>query len=273
VYEGALDWRSTRAILGLAGDSQWVRELLAHDDNIRNDHIRQAISRFVEDLLRTTEKMPVALWDIHPNSPEPLERNSHFKIRKRDMHFENSTNLVSAYLISAADSSHSGIVMLDDAATVLECYRRCSTIMEIIRFLSANGRPFRTLVPQNLIEQPKPHHVLPAPTLGVFSSNYSPALRDYRYYEELRRDFCKLPRAHAGVLKGGIIWRLVWDSIGAPAEELVSDGPSEQVLTYGTSLRDPDSSDLLCDDELTEGEMNFICGVYTVFTGMLCILW
>jgi hypothetical protein len=113
--------------------------------------------------------------------------------------------------------------------------------------------------------------VLPAPTLGVFSSDYSPALRDYLYYEQLRRDFCKLPRARAGVLKGGIIWRLVWDSIGAPVEELVSDGPSEQVFTYGTSLRDPDSSDVLCDDELTEGEMNFICGVYTVFTGMLCI--
>jgi len=270
-YEGTIDWRSTRAVLGLAADSQWVQELLAHDNNIHN-RIRQAISRFVEDLLRTTEKIPAALWDIHPDSQEPLERNSCFKIRKRDLHFEGSTSPVSAYLVSAADSSSSVIVMLHDAATVLECYRRCSTIMEMINFLSTNGRPFRTLVPQNLVKQPKPQRILPVPTLGVFPSNYSPALRDYRYYEQRRRDFCELPRVRAGVLKGGIIWRLIWDSIGAPAEELVSDGPSEQVFTHGTSLQDPDSSDVLCDDELTEGEMNFICGVYTVFTGMLCIL-
>ena len=78
-YEGTIDWRSTRAVLGLAADSQWVQELLAHDNNIHN-RIRQAISRFVEDLLHTTEKIPTALWDIHPDSQEPLQRNSCFKI-------------------------------------------------------------------------------------------------------------------------------------------------------------------------------------------------
>jgi len=146
VYESTFDWRSTRAVLGLHNDSQWVQELLAHDDNIRNVQIQRAISRFIEDLLRATETMPMALWDIHPDSQEPLQRNSHFKTQRRDIHFEGSTNPVQAYLISAADSSGSWIVMLHDAATVLECYRRCTSIMEMMTFLSSNGRPFRTLV-------------------------------------------------------------------------------------------------------------------------------
>ena len=80
LYEGTFDWRSTCAVLGLSTDSQWVQELLAHNNNIHNNHIRQAISRFVEDLLCAPKKMPTALWDIHPDSQEPLQRNSNFKI-------------------------------------------------------------------------------------------------------------------------------------------------------------------------------------------------
>ena len=263
VYNSMLDWRSTRAILGLSSESQRVQELLAHDNNIRNDRLQKAISCFIENLLRRTEKMPMALWDIHPDSHEPLQQNPHFRIRKRKVHFEHLANTAQAYLISAIDSSDRWTVMLHDAATVLECHRRCSTLTDMLRFLSTNGRPFRTLSPRNLIEQPKPQRVLAAPTLGVFPPDYSPTLHDYRHYEQLRRDFCKLPRARAAVLKGGIIWRLVLDGIGAPAEQIVSDG----VFTYGTSLQDPDSSEVLCNDELTEGEMDFICGVYTLFTG------
>jgi hypothetical protein len=267
VYDSMLDWRSTRAILGLSSESQRVQKFLAQDNNIRNDHLQKAISCFIENLLRTTERIPLALWDLHPDSQEPLQRNPHFRIRKREVHFEHRTNTIQAYLISAIDSSDRRTVMLHDAATVLECYRGCSTLTEMLHFLSTNGRPFRTLFPRCLLEQPKPQRVLAAPTLGVFSPDFSPMLRDYHCYERLRRDFCQLPRIRAAVLKGGIIWRLVLDGIGASAEEIVSDGPSDQVLTYGTSFQDPDSSDVLYDDKLTEGEMDFICGVYTLFTG------
>jgi hypothetical protein len=107
----------------------------------------------------------------------------------------------------------------------------------------------------------------PSLTLGYYPKDYQPGLREYRYYERVRKEFCSLPRARAALTKGGIIWRLALESIGIPAEEIVSNGPSEEVFTHGTSVTNPQTSDVLWDDELSEEEKDLMCGVYRVFTG------
>jgi hypothetical protein len=57
------------------------------------------------------------------------------------------------------------------------------------------------------------------------------------------------------------------ESFGLPAEEIVRNGPSQEVLTYGISVTNPQTSNILWDDELTEEEKDLICGVCQVFTG------
>jgi hypothetical protein len=157
--------------------------------------------------------------------------------------------------------------MLHDAATVLECYRQFKTLADIINFLFSNGRPFHTFLPQNCIPPAPPVHVQDSPTLGYYPKNYKPSLCEYHYYKQLCQEFCMLPRARAALNRGAIIWRLALESIGAPANEIVSDGPSQQAHTYGTSIQDAKSSDVMMwDDELTEAEMDLMCGVYKVFT-------
>ena len=60
---------------------------------------------------------------------------------------------------------------------------------------------------------------------------------------------------------------LTLESIGAPATEIVSNGPSQEVLVCGTFIQDPDTSDAMWDDDLTGAEMDLMYGLYKVFTG------
>ena len=53
------------------------------------------------------------------------------------------------------------------------------------------------------------------------------------------------------------------ENIGILANKLVLDGPSDEVLNFGTSLE----STGLSDDDLNDSNMELICGVYKVFTG------
>jgi hypothetical protein len=211
--------------------------------------------------------MPSALWDIHPQCQEPLECNLNLRVLEWEVIFDDNTKQVEhVYFIQPANSSDDLTVMLHDAAAVLECYCQFKTLVEIITFLFSNGRPCHTLVPQKHISPASPLCVQLSPMLGYYPKNYKPSLWEYRYYEQLHQDFCKLPRARAALTRGGIIWRLTLESIGAPADEIVSDGPSQEVLTHGTSIQDAQSSEVMQDNELTEAEKDLMCGVYKVFT-------
>ena len=157
--------------------------------------------------------------------------------------------------------------MLRDPSTVLECCRQFQTLQDVIGYLFRSGSPFYTFVPQNRIPQPLPLRLVDSPNLGVFPKHYKPGLRQYRHYEDLRREFCALPRARAALTRGGLIWRLAVDSVGEPAQDIVKNGPSREVHTHGTSLTNQRTATVLLDDELTKAEKDFMCGVYQVFTG------
>jgi len=64
------------------------------------------------------------------------------------------------------------------------------------------------------------------------------------------------------LLKGGIVWRLSWDAVGV---EAALGGPSPEVFQTGHHFFSEQA--YLWDDELSEDELNLICGVYKVFTG------
>jgi hypothetical protein len=209
------------------------------------------------------QQMPSALWDLHTECPEPFEHNPCFRIFRRKLADDDKP----AYYIKGVNSLEGWTLMLHDAATVLESYRRSETMLAMIKFLFANGRPFNTFFSETLITQPQLAHVRHSPTLGFHSQHYKPGLHEYKHYEQLVKEFCTLPRARAALTRGGIVWRLVMASIGSPAETIVSNGPSQEVFSYGRSLQDPEASGMMWDDELTEAEVDLICGVYKVSTG------
>jgi hypothetical protein len=266
IYTSNIDWRNTRSILGLASPDAPAVQAVLSVDNLHNSHVQQAISHFIQCLLDPDKTMPAALSDIHPDSPEPVAHNPHLRIFKRKTKLTNDTSEVDTYFIQSADANGME-VMLRDPATVLECYRQFHGLHDIVFFLFMSGNPFYTFLPQSFILQPPPARMRSSPTLGYYPKDYKPGLREYRYYEELRREFCNLPRARAAMMRGSIIWRLALESLGIPAEEIVRNGPSEEVFTHGTSLRHSPTSSVLWDDELSEGEKDLICGVYHVFTG------
>lgn len=87
---------------------------------------------------------------------------------------------------------------------------------------------------------------------------------DYTYYEDTRRRFLDLPRGCTAFLKGGIVWHLAMECLGDRVEDLVAAGPSEDVLRFGRQRFYKTGE--YWDDELTEDEMDLICGVYKLYS-------
>jgi hypothetical protein len=96
---------------------------------------------------------------------------------------------------------------------------------------------------------------------------HKPTVSEYNFYENLRRAFFNHPRSRSAHLKGGIIWRHALESSGVRAEEDVLGGPSEQVLACGVCIGSSNDAESLWDDDLSDAEMNLICGVYKYEAG------
>ena len=99
--------------------------------------------------------------------------------------------------------------------------------------------------------------------LGWRQFSYEPDAVDYLAYETRRDAFLSQPRARAALLKGGIVWRLAREHIHV---EDVLNGPSDDAHQYPKVLCTSDGR-LVEDDDLTEDELNLICGVYEVALG------
>ena len=87
---------------------------------------------------------------------------------------------------------------------------------------------------------------------------------DYTYYEETRANFLSLPRAHAALLQGGIVWHLAIKVLGDHAEDVVLNGPLDDVLKFGSKICY--NGNEFWDDGLNEAEMDLICGVYKLYS-------
>jgi hypothetical protein len=81
----------------------------------------------------------------------------------------------------------------------------------------------------------------------------------------LRNRFLASPRGCAALFVGGIVARLARLVVD---QELASLGPTSEVLRTGMRLWDGQSSAAYWDDVLTEQEIDLICGVYEIATGV-----
>ena len=65
-------------------------------------------------------------------------------------------------------------------------------------------------------------------------------------------------------MRGSIVWHLTVKTIGDHTEDIVGHGPFDNVLQFGT----PNlyNGGEFWDDDITEAEMDLICGVYKLYS-------
>jgi hypothetical protein len=135
---------------------------------------------------------------------------------------------------------------------------------EIARELLNHGIQFSTLLPV----KPLPRLIGPVITVPVRLPGYKFTQDDYNAYEQQRAALLSDPRvARAALLRGGIVWRL---AVATLSFDDVLEGPTTAATLQrrGIIVKTGDDSTDLCDDGLSQLELDIICGLHHCYTGM-----
>ena len=129
---------------------------------------------------------------------------------------------------------------------------------EVARELLNRGIQFCTLLPLKSL----PPTIAPSITVPVRLFGYKFTVEDFNAYEQERAALLKDPRiARAALLRGGIVWRL---AVATMSFDDVLQGPTiaATVFRRGNIFRTADGSVDLCDDGLSQAELDVICGLH-----------
>ena len=212
-------------------------------------------------LLLDMKDIPSHLWDLSPDSPEPLSAVLSF------IHVVDTKLNIDASYFPRPQNLHPtrdcSWVLAVDSSAALQCLRQSlgpHTVGIASEFLSC-GMPFRTFAK---FERPNANYVpltFSIPTLPIRLADYKPDLADYVTYDTIRDSFLRRsPRCRAALQLGGIVWRLAQMTL---PDSAILSGPSQdaldgccEVISYG--------GEMFCDDTLPEIALDLICGVYKV---------
>ena len=161
------------------------------------------------------------------------------------------TNVIDAFFVCRLDHPHPRGSPLTD--------------FEVARELLNNGIQFSTLLPV----RPLPRSIGPVITVPVRLSGYKFTIDDYYAYEQQRAALLSDPHvARSALLRGGIVWRL---AVATLSFDDVLEGPTTAATLQrrGIIVHTSDDSVDLCDDGLSQLELDIICGLYHCYTGML----
>ena len=238
-------------------------KILGRQDAVIQRRLHAPISHFVERMISAQHNRLGDLWDLSPDCYSRMVDHANPELRVTRV-----VDMQVRYILSARRASNNDVpwqLVLDDAATVLECLRqRRMSICAIAAYLFSSGRPFSTRIRREECRR-SPFKFPPVVTLGWRPPSHRPTTYEYNYYEEIRTSFFRHPHSRAAAYKkGGIIWRLSLESTDMLIDETVLGGPSDEVLSHGSCIG---SDETLWDDDVSENEMDLICGVYKVFTG------
>ena len=124
---------------------------------------------------------------------------------------------------------------------------------------------FSTLLPV----KPLPRSSIgPVITVPVRLPGYKFTQDDYYAYEQQRAALLSDPRvAWSALLRGGIVWRL---AVATLSFDDVLEGPTTAATLQcqGIIVKTNDDSTDLCDDGLSQLELDIICGLHHCYTGM-----
>jgi len=137
------------------------------------------------------------------------------------------------------------------------------TDFEVARELLNHGIQFSTLLPV----KPLPRSIGPVITVPVRLPGYKFTQDDYYAYEQQRAALLSDPRvARSALLRGGIVWRL---AVATLSFDDVLEGPTSAATLQrrGIIVKTSDDSSDLCDDGLSQLELDIICGLHHCYTG------
>jgi hypothetical protein len=247
--------------------SNWgkTQRLLLHQDESVDELYHHSVEQYVTSLLAGGIDPPVR----HLNDLSSVSIDA---ITRKERMIEVTTTTINGkiwYTVSPrylATNPHNWHLMIQDAAVVLELWRRGLGLdgRSMAQYLLARGIPFSTRI---YCMNPRPLRPLQCIGLGLRIKGYQPDALDYQGYEIRRDAFLKTARGRAALLYGGIVWRLAKDVV---REEDVLSGPTEQVNATGHALHGEKGD--LWDDRLSNQELDLICGVYRVCTGTPSLL-
>jgi hypothetical protein len=101
-------------------------------------------------------------------------------------------------------------------------------------------------------------------SLGYFRPPFKAVYADYIAYEQYCHEFMNEACARAALLHGGILWRLALHSLGFDSLPSALIGLSWDAVPFRQMLTINDVTHF--DDDLSEEEVDFICGTYYVYT-------
>src|SRR6202522_1977880 len=143
------------------------------------------------------------------------------------------------------------------------------TDFEVARELLNRGIGFSTLLPVKSL----PRSIRPlAITVPVRLPDYAFTRDDYYAYEQERAALLSNPRiARSALLRGGIVWCL---AVATLSFNDVLKGPTTAATVHrqGIVFKTSDNSTDLCDDGLTQLELDVICGLHYCYTGLFPLL-
>jgi hypothetical protein len=215
--------------------------------------VRYFVSCLVQDI-----NPPSIMWDLHPdNIKELITSHVHFKVES----IKDAT--CTGYLMIPCVEKYSRpwSLVIDSPVSVVQCFREQwgPSLEDVIICLFERGIKFKVLQHIWYPHVPRPR--------TVFQSNWrphgwEPDKYEYMDYERRRNQLLRLSHVRVVVAQGGIIWRLC-------KQELASDipsGPSRDVQFFADTSQHASHQYLF--DTLTQDEIETLCGLYYVGTGM-----
>jgi hypothetical protein len=139
---------------------------------------------------------------------------------------------------------------------------------EVARNLLNRGMQFCTLLALKSL----PRYVASPLPVPCRLFGYEFTIQDYYAYEQERAALLKNPRiARAALLRGGIVWRL---AVTTMSFDDVLQGPSTAVTVHrhGNIFKSANNSVDLCDDGLSQDELDVICGLHYCRNGTFNLL-
>jgi len=211
------------------------------------------------NLFKESESAPV-MSDLSQRNPMSLEKSPMLRFLIRPVK--------GLYMFDFGDrATRPWMLAVEKAAVAMYIVRMdpAWTDYEIARSLVHRGIAFYTMRALPCIHSTPIPHTEPT---TIRPPGYQFTVDDYRAYSR-RREALLLgtPRGRAALLKGGIIWRLAVETLNL---EKSLDGPSTEVVVHRRGKIYPTNNPTLdfCDDDLSTDELDDICGINYVLTGM-----
>lgn len=209
--------------------------------------------------------IPIQLLDIRQKESDLWKGTRKLRVRIEDIngtcyYFLRPWNTVKP-------ESASMELSVTSPATLLEILRHDfgPDLDSVAEFLMNRGVTFNTFIrgdPRSMTEKVNPRYR----GLGYRPPKYRPGPIDYQTYVSTRNRFLRTSRCRAALMAGGLVARIAKGLV--PYSE-VFYGPSDVVFDEGWCLwNGKKSSPGYWDDMLTEHELDLICGVYKVATGI-----